>query len=42
MTIDQKKQLWTAIGKRFAPFNANIFMVKWEEKALQKCKIKNL
>lgn len=32
----------TAMGKKFAPSYANIFMAEWEERALQKCKIKPL
>lgn len=30
----------TAMGKRFAPSYANIFMANWEREALSKCKIK--
>lgn len=32
----------TAMGKRFAPAYANIFMAKWEEEALEKCPRKPL
>lgn len=32
----------TAMGKRFSPAYANIFMAEWEEKALAKCPIKPL
>ena len=32
----------TAMGKRFAPSYANIFMAKWEEGVLEKCPIKPL
>ena len=28
----------TAMGKKFAPTNANIFMAKWEEEALKKAR----
>lgn len=31
----------TAMGKKFAPAYANIFMAKWEEEVLAKCKKKN-
>lgn len=30
----------TAIGKRFAPSYANIFMANWEEEVFQKCKVR--
>ena len=32
----------TAMGKKFAPAYANIFMAKWEEEVLDKCQIKPL
>ena len=32
----------TAMGKKFAPNYANIFMAHWEEEALSKCKLKPL
>ena len=36
-------QIWgTAMGKKFAPHYANIFMAKWEQEALAKCPKKPL
>ena len=43
MRLDEEiLELWTSMGKKFAPSYADLFLAVWEEKSLEKCGLKAL